>query len=192
VLAWTRDTGAVTVVSRSKAAADGASEDPSISADGRRVAFVSSATNLDARKADDSRAIFVRDRVAGTTRMVSDPLAAYPAGVVRRPAVKPVPVAAPAARADAPLARDAVLVVDNAFVHRGERPTLTVAPGTEVTWRWRSRESHGLTVRSGPEQFSAPAKNGADYRHRFTTPGTYRLACSLHAPGMRMTVVVTP
>ena len=192
VLAWTRDTGAVTVVSRSKAAADGASEDPSISADGRRVAFVSSATNLDARKADDSRAIFVRDRVAGTTRMVSDPLAAYPAGAVRPPAVKPVPVAAPAPRADAPLGRDDVLVLDNAFVKRGERPTLTVAPGTEVTWRWRSRESHGLTVRSGPEQFSAPAKNGADYRHRFTTPGTYRLACSLHAPGMRMTVVVTP
>ena len=86
-----------------------------------------------------------------------------------------------------------MLVVDNAFVRRGERPTLTVAPGTEVTWRWRSRESHGLTVRSGPERFAA---RGEEQRRLHATgstaPGTYQLVCSLHAPGMRMTVVVSP
>ena len=83
-----------------------------------------------------------------------------------------------------------MLVVDNAFVHGGERPTVTIAPGTQLTWRWRSRESHSLTVRAGPERFSAGTQNRAAYSHRFTKPGAYRLVCALHAPGMRMTVVV--
>jgi Tol biopolymer transport system component len=71
VLAWTRSTGAVTLVSRAETAADGASDDPSISADGRRIAFASTATNLDPGKADAARAIFVRDRLAGTTERIS-------------------------------------------------------------------------------------------------------------------------
>ena len=192
VMAWTRATGAVRLVSRAEAAANDAADDPSISADGRRVAFASTATNLDARKADDSRAIYVRDRVAGTTRLVSDPLAAYPAGAVKPPAVKPAPSPAPAASAPEAVGRDDVLVVDNAFVHGTERPTLTIGTGTKLTWRWRSRESHSLTVRAGPERFAAPAQTGVDYSHRFTAPGTYQLACALHAPGMRMTVVVRP
>jgi Tol biopolymer transport system component/plastocyanin len=192
VMAWTRGTGAVTLVSRAEAAANDAADDPSISADGRRVAFASTATNLDPRKADDSRAVFVRDRVAGTTRLVSDPLAAYPQGAVKPPAVKPTPSPAPAAPPPAAVGRDDVLVVDNAFVHGTERPTLTIGAGTRLTWRWRSRESHSLTVRAGPVRFSAPSQTGVDYSHRFTAPGTYQLACALHAPGMRMTVVVTP
>ena len=190
VLAWTRSTRAVTLVSRAEAAADGASDDPSISSDGRRIAFASTATNLDPVKADDARAIFVRDRVAKTTRMVSDPLAAYPKGTVKPPAVRPVPVALPPPNALEARGRHDVLVVDNAFVHGAERPTVTIAPGTRLTWRWRSRESHSLTVRAGPERFTGGAQNHADYAHRFTKPGTYQIACALHAPGMRMTVIV--
>ena len=30
------------------------------------------------------------------------------------------------------------------------------------------------------------------FTHRFTRAGTYRLECELHAPGMRMSVVVKP
>src|ERR671923_315269 len=97
VMAWTRRTGAVTLVSRARHAGNGVSEDPSISADGRRVAFASTATNVDPRKADDARAIFVRDRAAGTTRLVSDPLAAYPKGAVKPPPVKPAPAPVPEA-----------------------------------------------------------------------------------------------
>jgi Tol biopolymer transport system component/plastocyanin len=189
VLAWTRSTGAA-LVSRAEAAADGVSDDPSISADGRRVAFASTATNLDPRKADDARAIFVRDRVAETTRMVSDPLAAYPNGTVKPPAVKPAPAPPPPPAALEAPGRDDVLVVDNAFVHGVEQPTLTIGSGTRLTWRWRSRESHSLTVRAGPERFTGRSQNRADYTHRFTKPGTYQIACALHAPGMRMTVVV--
>jgi Tol biopolymer transport system component len=191
VLAWTRSTGAVTLVSRAATAGDGASEDPSISADGRRVAFASTATNLDPRKADRSRAIFVRDLAARTPRMVSDALAAYPKGTVKPPAVKPVPAAVPPPDAlAAPRGRD-VLVIDNAFVRGQERPTVTIDPGTRLTWRWRSRQSHSVMVRAGPERFTGRAQNRADFSHRFTEPGTYQIGCALHAPGMRMTVVVS-
>ena len=193
VMAWTRSTGDVTLVSRAAAPGNGASEDPSISADGRRIAFVSTATNLDPGKADPTRAIFVRDRAAGTTRLVSDTTAAYPKGAVKPPPVKPAPAPVPVAAAAPSLGRDDVLVVDNAFVRRGERPTVTVPAGTQLTWRFQSRESHSISVRSGPERFAAGAKNsGVDYSHRFTAPGTYQIVCALHAPGMRMTVVVDP
>jgi Tol biopolymer transport system component/plastocyanin len=190
VMAWTRSTRAVTLVSRARAAANGVSEDPSISADGRRVAFVSRATNLDPRKRDDTRAIFVRDREAGTTRMASDPAAAYPAGALKPPAVKPAPAPAPAAISGPAPGADDVLVVDNAFVRRGERPTVRIDAGTRLTWLWRTRESHAITVRAGPQRFAVGAKNRDGYSHRFTEPGTYQVVCALHAPGMRMTVVV--
>jgi len=183
----------VTLVSRAAAPGNGASEDPSISADGRRIAFASTATNLDPGKADPTRAIFVRERAAGTTRLVSDTTAAYPKGAVKPPPVKPAPAPVPVAAAAPSLGRDDVLVVDNAFVRRGERPTVTVPAGTQLTWRFQSRESHSISVRSGPERFAAGAKNsGVDYSHRFTAPGTYQIVCALHAPGMRMTVVVDP
>lgn len=51
--------------------ADGPSERPSISADGRYVAFASAATNLVAGDTNGTVDVFVRDRVAGTTTRVS-------------------------------------------------------------------------------------------------------------------------
>ena len=59
-----------------------------------------------------------------------------------------------------------------------------------MTWRWRSRQSHSVTVRSGPERFATPARNAARSPTASRAPGTYQLVCALHAPGMRMTVVV--
>lgn len=50
---------------------DGASALPSISADGRYVAFESDATNLVAGDTNGWTDVFVRDRVAGTTELVS-------------------------------------------------------------------------------------------------------------------------
>jgi Tol biopolymer transport system component len=78
---WHAATGAVTTVSRAGGArgaiGDGWSDTPSISGDGRRVAFASTATNLDPAKRDDTRAIVVRDLTTQTTRVVSDVPAAY-------------------------------------------------------------------------------------------------------------------
>ena len=83
-----------------------------------------------------------------------------------------------------------VSIVDNAFVRGVQRPVVRVHTGTTVTWRWRSQQSHSVTVRSGPARFASPIRNRGVYTHRFTRPGTYRLVCALHAPGMKMTVVV--
>ena len=51
--------------------ADNSSEDPAISADGRFVAFSSSASNLVPGDDDGASDVFVRDRQAGTTESVS-------------------------------------------------------------------------------------------------------------------------
>jgi plastocyanin len=84
-----------------------------------------------------------------------------------------------------------VVVRDNEFVHAGTaRPTVHVRPGGVVAWRWASRQSHNVTVRSGPQRFRSPTQSAGTFRRRLVRRGTYRLGCSLHAPGMRMTLVV--
>jgi Tol biopolymer transport system component/plastocyanin len=187
IRAWTRRTGVVSQITRGKAS----SEDASISGDGRRIAFVSAATNLDPRHTDGTRAIFVRDRQAKTIRAVSDTTAAYPKGVLKPPAVKPAPAPAPAPEATPVSAPgDDVLVTDNAFVRDGDRPIVTLDAGSRLTWDFRSRQSHAITVRAGPERFAQPARNTDAFSHEFDEPGTYQIVCALHAPGMRMTVVV--
>jgi plastocyanin len=84
-----------------------------------------------------------------------------------------------------------VVVRDNEFVRLGQaRPAVRVRAGTVVAWRWASRQSHNVTVRSGPQRFRSPTQSEGTFRRRLVRRGTYRLACSLHAPGMRMTLVV--
>ena len=60
-------------VSNTGAQANGFGFDPSISADGRYVAFGSDASNLVVGDTNGASDVFVRDRVAGTTERVSDP-----------------------------------------------------------------------------------------------------------------------
>ena len=60
-----------TLVSRAGSAGDGNSDKPSISADGRLVAFESDAENLSDEDDDPSPGIFVRDLLASTTTFVS-------------------------------------------------------------------------------------------------------------------------
>ncbi len=75
VYVYDRATRATTLVSRASGAAgapaSGASARPSMSADGRRVAFTSDAWNLSAAKCNPARGIFVRDLAAQTTALVS-------------------------------------------------------------------------------------------------------------------------
>src|SRR4029079_18630653 len=75
VYVYDLDTGATTLASRASgtagAPAQGASGHPSISADGRRVAFTSDAWNLSADKCNPARGIFVRDLSDSTTTLVS-------------------------------------------------------------------------------------------------------------------------
>jgi Tol biopolymer transport system component len=66
-------TGATTLVSLSSAGVQGnsASEDITVSADGRYASFESAATNLVSGDTNGEKDVFIRDRVAGTTRRVS-------------------------------------------------------------------------------------------------------------------------
>jgi Tol biopolymer transport system component len=84
VRVWSAATNAVTLVSRASggdgAPADGWSDDPSMSADGTRIAFASTATNLDAKKRAPVPGVFVRDLATASTKLVSDPSIAYAVG----------------------------------------------------------------------------------------------------------------
>jgi Tol biopolymer transport system component len=65
--------GTTTLVSRAPdgSGGDGSSSAPSISADGRYVAFLSEASNMSAEDRNGIKNVFVRDLVAGTTTLVS-------------------------------------------------------------------------------------------------------------------------
>jgi Tol biopolymer transport system component len=169
------------------ASAKGSVTDPSLSADGRVLAFTSDAPDLAPGKTDASRGVFARDLRTAVTTLVSAP--------TRPPPAKPPLPTAPAPKVLQPvsvgtLAAPRVSIVDNAFMRGHEGPTLTVRPGTVVTWRWRSQSSHNVTVRSGPAHFRSPTRSRGVFARRLTRAGTYRIVCTLHSPGMGMTVVV--
>jgi plastocyanin len=156
--------------------ADRPAGDASISDDGTRIAFVSAATNLDPAKPDDTRGVFVRDTKAGTTTLMS---AASDTGVLPPPTPA---VALPAGP------KGAILIADNAF----SRDHLTLPAGTALDFHWISTQSHNVTVVDGPAVFRATARNnhGSDFRQVLETPGRYTLVCTLHEPGMRLTLTV--
>ena len=81
-------------------------------------------------------------------------------------------------------------IVDNAF-HRGQdRPFVLLRRGGALTWRWRSRQSHHVQVRSGPQRVQSPTQTRGRFTARLRRPGRYTFVCTIHAPGMRMTVDV--
>ena len=191
-----RRSGAARLVSRTTGAdgaeADATSGDPSISADGRRVAFSSLATNLAAGKPDDRRGVFVRDLERATTTLVSAKVAPATeagagAGATAAVAGPRLPTLDTGRRVGA--AR--VSITDNAF-QRGaaDRPLVRLNRGGRVHWRWDSRQSHQVSTRSGPGAVASPTRTGGRFSARLTVPGRYVFVCSIHAPGMRMTVDV--
>jgi Tol biopolymer transport system component len=193
VLAHDVAAGTTELVSRATGAdgaeANGAAGDPSLSGDGRTVAFASEATNLSAAKPDTSRGVFVRDLAAATTTLLSAPSKTGPPAP--RAVDLPPPAGAAPAATRATAAAPLITVRDNEFARGGTpRPDVTVAPGTVLRWRWGSKQSHDVTVRSGPEAFASPTKSGGGFSRRLRRRGVYRLVCSLHSPGMRMTVRV--
>jgi plastocyanin len=79
-----------------------------------------------------------------------------------------------------------VSVKDNKFAPK----SLTVSKGTTVRWVWKGKAPHNVTVVSGPVAFRSSNKRKGSYSHKFTKRGTYRILCTIHAPGMKMTVKV--
>jgi plastocyanin len=82
-----------------------------------------------------------------------------------------------------------ISIFDNQF--GAGAPVVRVRAGSVVGWDWRGNESHNVTIRSGPDHVDTRFKSGGMFAHRFTRAGTYRIVCSLHSPGMGMTLVVS-
>ncbi len=74
--------------------------------------------------------------------------------------------------------------------HGFSAPSVTVKPGTTVTWINHDDDAH--TVTSTVDAFRSPGLDTDDtFSYTFTKPGTYEYYCSLH-PLMTGKVVVTP
>jgi plastocyanin len=66
--------------------------------------------------------------------------------------------------------------------------TLTVKPGTTVTWT--NKDDHDHTVVASDESFkSGNLGHGETFEHKFDKKGKFKYACSYH-PRMKGTVVV--
>ncbi len=200
---------------------------PSVSRDGRLVAFESAEGNLNFAKCYGQIRVFVRDTVAGRTREIGH--RASGGGVSRSEysaalAADGTRVAYQAARAGgesavfvcelktgrtqlasraaASGARQTrldtgkrvgaarVSILDNAFRRGADRPLVRLGRGGRIHWRWDSQQSHRVSTRSGPTSVASPTRNDGSFSARLTTPGRYVFVCSIHAPGMRMTVDV--
>jgi len=106
------------------------------------------------------------------------------AGLGAYAAARPTPV--PHAPKAPPVAR--VAIAGYAF-----RPkTLTVAPGTRVTWTNTDSGSHTIVSDTGAFTASATLATGHSFTHTFSTTGTYRYHCGLHAFMIGRVVVQSP
>jgi plastocyanin len=79
-----------------------------------------------------------------------------------------------------------VQVKDNKFA-----PTsITVSKGTTVKWVWKGKAPHDVTVTKGPAKFKSKIQSKGSFSKKLTKKGTYSIVCTIHAPGMKMTVRV--
>ena len=78
----------------------------------------------------------------------------------------------------------------------GERfvpANLSVARGTEVTWKFLDPFKHNVTLAAGPRHVaSANVARPAHYARTLNTPGTYKLFCYLHPITMTQVISVRP
>jgi plastocyanin len=73
-----------------------------------------------------------------------------------------------------------VSVGDNFFVRDGGMPTVTVSKGTRVTWVWKGRSLHNVTVTKGPATFRSGSRMSGRFSKRVTRAGTYTIVCTVH------------
>jgi plastocyanin len=79
-----------------------------------------------------------------------------------------------------------VQVKDNKFVAN----KITVRKGTTVKWIWGGKAPHNVTVTKGPAKFASKTQVKGSFSKKLTKAGTYTILCTIHAPGMKMTVTV--
>ena len=67
-------------------------------------------------------------------------------------------------------------------------PTVHVAKGTLVKWKFVGVEDHNVHVIKGPAKFHSRNMDHGIYQHKVTKPGTYLIECTLHGFKMRLVV----
>jgi plastocyanin len=97
-----------------------------------------------------------------------------------------VAVAAGALAVPALAATKTVQVKDDKFV----ASSITVSKGTTVKWVWKGKAPHNVKVTKGPAKFASTTQVKGTYSKKLTKKGTYSILCTIHAPGMKMTVKV--
>ena len=91
----------------------------------------------------------------------------------------------------APAAGRAITIGDDFYVRKGSPPTVSVARGTRVTWRWTGRDMHNVAVTKGPVRFNSSIKETGSYSRTVRRAGTYTIVCTIHQPDMSMKLRVT-
>lgn len=79
---------------------------------------------------------------------------------------------------------------DDYFVSDGRARSVTVKQNTRVRWNWVGDSVHNVTVKSGPVRFKSKTQTSGTYTKKVTRRGTYRIVCTIHAPGQKMTLRV--
>ncbi|MDX6708963.1 MAG: hypothetical protein QOK16_2353 [Solirubrobacteraceae bacterium] len=73
-----------------------------------------------------------------------------------------------------------VKVGDNYYVRDRVKPIVTVKRNDIVIWRFVGRSAHTVTVRTGPQKFSSPARTSGSFQRKLTKAGTYQIYCQIH------------
>jgi plastocyanin len=80
-------------------------------------------------------------------------------------------------------------VGDDFFVKNSSHtPTVHVAKGRTVRWKWIGVQDHNVTVVSGPAKFHSKTQSSGTFSKKITRPGTYVLECTIHGFKMRLIV----
>jgi plastocyanin len=82
--------------------------------------------------------------------------------------------------APASAATKKVSVGDNFFVRDAGVPSVTVSKGTKVTWVWKGRSLHNVTVTKGPATFRSGSKTAGRFSKKVRRTGTYTIVCTVH------------
>ena len=137
IFVWDEQTGSNVLVSVDlNGSTNGVSLSPTISADGSRIAFVSSATNLTATASGGAYQVYVRDLASGTTRLASPNLSGGASG-------------------DAPLAQPALSADGGMVAFTSPDDSLTAGDLNKAsdvfTWSWITGQA-GLISRIDPSK----------------------------------------
>ena len=114
---------------------------------------------------------------------------ALPADPLSSPGAPPR-ITLPLLRAPAGSVQNVLSTLVSDFVFGTQRVTLK--RGSTFTWRFTGPSRHDVTLANGPVGFASPSVSSGSFSYRFTTPGTYRLFCSLHPTAMTQVVTVRP